>query len=438
MTTKGLESVPSSIEECLPPGRLLLTNTLHRSWWAKKVAGPKYELDEAVYSRFDPAHHAFSVLARDRGRSGNSHLESSETGAPTGRNRGFRIEKATKGRPGWELRDRALQEGANTVRFGLSRQLYSWNTIQARTPEDFQSERHQGTLAENSRLVKVAARFYGAADVGITVLDRRHVYSRDERGMPIVFEDVEAPIVDEDRRVIPDRCRNVVVLAISESEEAIARAPDAIGAAVVGMGYSVMALVAGCLAEFIRSLGHSAIPAGNDTALSVPLAVDAGLGEMSRMGILITPGLGPRVRLAKVITDLPLEPDWPIDFGVREFCVSCMKCARLCPSQSISYAEQPNYEITGEWNNPGHRGWYINAIACLRYWGKIGTGCASCLRTCPYGKRNSFLHRTVLATTSVTTVFNRFFAQADDWFGFGKRRHPDKWWARDPGPFGFD
>ena len=70
------------------------------------------------------------------------------------------------------------------------------------------------------------------------------------------------------------------------------------------------------LAEFIRILGYKAIPMGNDTSLSIPLAIDAGLGELGRHGLLITPEYGPCVRLCKVFTDLPLEPDKPIQFGV--------------------------------------------------------------------------------------------------------------------------
>jgi len=66
-----------------------------------------------------------------------------------------------------------------------------------------------------------------------------------------------------------------------------------------------MAFVATSLAEFIRLLGHDAIPAGNDMALSIPLAVDAGLGELGRNGLLITKEFGPRLRLCKVFTNLP-------------------------------------------------------------------------------------------------------------------------------------
>jgi hypothetical protein len=78
--------------------------------------------------------------------------------------------------------------------------------------------------------------------------------------------------------------------------------------AATGRGYSMMAYVASSVVHFIRDLGYKAIPCGNDTALSVPMAIDAGLGELGRHGILIAPKYGPRIRISKVFTDLPLGP----------------------------------------------------------------------------------------------------------------------------------
>ena len=45
--------------------------------------------------------------------------------------------------------------------------------------------------------------------------------------------------------------------------------------------------------------------------ISIPIAIDAGLGQLGRMGLIVTPKYGPRVRLAKVITDMPLVPNDP-------------------------------------------------------------------------------------------------------------------------------
>ena len=59
---------------------------------------------------------------------------------------------------------------------------------------------------------------------------------------------------------------------------------------------SRMAFGTACLAEFIRNLGYSAIPIGNDTALSIPLAIDVGLGEPRGNGLLVTPEHGSCIR----------------------------------------------------------------------------------------------------------------------------------------------
>ena len=67
------------------------------------------------------------------------------------------------------------------------------------------------------------------------------------------------------------------------------------------------------VAEFIRRLGYNAIPAANDTALSIPLAVDAGLGQAGRHGLLINLKVGARCRISKIFTDLPLEPAGAVD-----------------------------------------------------------------------------------------------------------------------------
>ena len=44
----------------------------------------------------------------------------------------------------------------------------------------------------------------------------------------------------------------------------------------------------------------------------------AGLGELSRIGeLVLNPFLGPRSKSIVFTTDLPLQPDRPIDFGLQ-------------------------------------------------------------------------------------------------------------------------
>jgi reductive dehalogenase len=154
--------------------------------------------------------------------------------------------------------------------------------------------------------------------------------------------------------------------------------------AATGRGYSAMAVSAISVAEYLRRLGYQAIPSGNDTALSIPLAVDAGLGTMGRSGVLLTPEYGPFVRLCKVFTDLPLLPDTPRN-SAEAYCAKCDRCVEACPAGAISDAPKPSFEITGPWNRPGVLRWAVNGQRCLAFWERNGTSCATCLAVCPYG-----------------------------------------------------
>ena len=190
-----------------------------------------------------------------------------------------------------------------------------------------------------------------------------------------------------------------------------------------------MAFTAGLLAHYIRGLGYKAIACGNDTACSIPIAIDAGLGELARNGLLITPTFGPRVRLAKVITDLPLFPDRPIEFGVWEFCLKCEKCADKCPSKSIAFGK-PTDKQNNISNREGILRWPINAETCLAFWAKNGTDCANCIRTCPFNKPAGRLHDLVRWGISKTPRLNNLFLWGDDFFGYGKKGNADTFWAK--------
>jgi epoxyqueuosine reductase len=197
--------------------------------------------------------------------------------------------------------------------------------------------------------------------------------------------------------------------------------------AATGLAYSKMAFVAGLLAQFIRDLGYQAIPSGNDTALSIPIAIEAGLGELGRNGLLVTEKLGPRVRLCKVFTDLPLIPDEPRFFGVEEFCRICMKCADDCPSRAISFGEMTTEGATIS-NNPGVLKWYINPEQCFKWWGANGMDCSNCIRVCPFNQAEGWHHDLVRSVVKTTPRLNRFFLWLDGVFGYGSQFDPATIW----------
>lgn len=223
--------------------------------------------------------------------------------------------------------------------------------------------------AELTREIKKTAGLYGASLVGICELNHDWVYSHTMEGQ--ILE-------------ISDRCRYAIVIGIAMDPYAIQTSPAYPACVESGKAYSRMAFSVSCIAEFIRYLGYDAIPMGNDTALSIPLAIDAGLGELGRHGLLITPQFGPCLRLCKVFTNIPLVPDKPITFGVTEFCRKCNKCAEACEVEAIQKEREPSRRILCPSNNTGVVRWAVNHDECYRFWIENGGDCSKCIAACPY------------------------------------------------------
>ena len=299
---------------------------------------------------------------------------------------------------GYALLDSAFNRGATAnlrnARFEINRPNHLGNAWQP-LGEPI-SKRHWATSpSEASRVVEKVAGLYGADEVGFCELDRRWVYSHyydeeSKQSFPIVFSDepryesYSEPIQLEDgTQVIPKEMAHVVVLLFEMDDEGISTAPTLTQMATTNVAYSKISYTTVMVAEFLRGLGYNAIPSANCTALSIPLAIEAGLGQLGRHAKLINPKYGPRCRISKVITDLPLKHGEPIDFGVTEFCSTCKRCAEACPAQAIPYGETSLAPVN-ECNSGGFLAWHLDHKKCYRYWSKVGTNCGICVAVCPY------------------------------------------------------
>jgi len=342
----------------------------------------------------------------------------------------YEAEVPPKDKPGYRLHDQSVVNASWTLekhfacgnRVGRTG-LYSWEggerLTYPRIPPGLKISVDDPEAI--SRQIKKAATFFGASLVGICRLDRRWVYASAYRMTSTGGETEEIHI--------PENINNVIVVAIEMDYAAIHCSPTCPASVAVGLGYSRMAFTAGLLARFIRGLGFSAYPCGNDTGCSVPMAIDAGLGEIGRHGILITPRFGPRVRLAKVFTDLPLIPDKPIEFGVWDFCMVCGKCAENCPSGAIPKGE-PSAEPHNICNREGVDTWHINAEKCLSFWAHNGTDCSNCIRVCPFNKPKGLLHEMVRWSINNLRWTDRFMLWGDDVAEYGKQKDPDVFWKQ--------
>jgi len=270
--------------------------------------------------------------------------------------------------------------------------------------------------AEITEIVKDTALFLGASLVGITKVDRNWVFKPGWNRYGHTEIDLEGQM--------PEGQLYAVVMAIETNREFVKHAPTAKASAAAGLGYSKMAFVAPSMAKFIGMLGYWSAAAGNDTALSVPLAVDAGLGQLGRLGTLITPEFGPRVRLCKVITDLPLVPTKPIDFGVTEFCEVCKKCADYCPAHAILPGHRTHKART-ESTNVGLKKWPLNGERCIQFWyengaktakGMFHLDCYQCINVCPFNKKPGIGHVLVRFSIRHLKFLNRALVFGDKLF----------------------
>ena len=298
-------------------------------------------------------------------------------------------------------------------------------------PSDLEMTWEEATLA-----VRHAGLFYGASLAGVTELNPLWLYSDHfspnredrERTIPVHYGGDRFEQTD-DAWYVPESMNRVIALAFEEDYYAISNSPGRLASAATGNGYSRMAVTSSQLSDFIRGLGYRALPAGNGVGLSIPIAIDAGLGQLGRMGLLVTPKFGPRVRLAKVITDMPLVPNSPIDFGVKEFCEACMLCADDCPSESVTKGPM-TWEGSSASNHPGAQKWYTEVEGCYDF---NGFSCSNCKRVCPFNKpNNSWLHRMIRGMSEGRMVSaDKVMVKLDQASGYGKQVQDREFWKMD-------
>jgi len=108
----------------------------------------------------------------------------------------------------------------------------------------------------------------------------------------------------------------------------------------------------------------------------------AGLGFIGKSALFVSHQYGPRVRLATVLTNLPL----PTGRIQKSTCGSCTACVHACPCGAI----------TGHSFVAGcSRESLIDAALCSHYmkekFAMVGRGavCGICMSVCPYGKKHT-------------------------------------------------
>lgn len=272
--------------------------------------------------------------------------------------------------------------------------------------------------AENAKAIKALSYFLGADLTGICEIPRYAWYSHKDDGTPIEM-----------------RHRYAVVMLIDQEFDTMegASGDDWISGAQSMRGYLRGAEIAGIMGELLRQSGYSSRSQTNadSDVLQIPLVLWAGLGELSRIGeLVLNPFVGPRFKSVVVTTNLPLEVDRPIDFGLQTFCNSCLKCARECPCDSIPFGDKVMFN--------GYEIWKPDVERCARYrvTNPHGSACGRCMKTCPINKvvdADGPILTRMASWLGVNAMFLKpllvpIAAWADDALGNGKRNPAKKWW----------
>ena len=261
------------------------------------------------------------------------------------------------------------------------------------------------TQLEFTNLIKSRAKELGVLDIGITITKPYHFYSHKGRR-------------DEYGNEINNHHKYAIAFTVEMDQEMVMAAPQASIVAESAKQYLNAGIIATQIAELIRNLGYESRPHidGNYQVICPLVARDAGLGEIGRMGLLMTPKHGPRVRIGVVTTDLELSIDkYQKNHSVIDFCRICKKCAVCCPSQSISH-EDPKLIN-------GLKRWKIDSESCFTFWSKAGTDCGRCMAVCPYSHSDHTLHKLTRWGIRHSKAFRFIAVHLDDYF-YGEKPAP--------------
>ncbi|OPY68703.1 MAG: Epoxyqueuosine reductase [Syntrophorhabdaceae bacterium PtaU1.Bin034] len=89
-----------------------------------------------------------------------------------------------------------------------------------------------------------------------------------------------------------------------------------------GMGYDALPLAASQMVDWQNQKGHIS---------HKHIGQAAGIGWIGRNNLLVHPRYGSRVRYNTILTNMPLAPDEPAEFG----CGWCTACMSSCPASAI-------------------------------------------------------------------------------------------------------
>lgn len=221
-----------------------------------------------------------------------------------------------------------------------------------------------------SKNIKSISKYYGALDVGIVELNDDLYYSHLGRAKNHVraknYNQLMNPIY-----------KTAIVFSVPMDIKMINRAPMFEELLTAEEGYMKLAITGARLVIYLKSLGYQGFYNHSEYYLSplVPLAYEAGIGDIGMCNHIVTEKYGNNIRLGAVFTDMKLDTDSPTDFGLSEFCKICNLCLKNCPSKAISNKTRIVQ---------GRKFYEFDDAKCYEMWTKTGTDCGICIQSCPF------------------------------------------------------
>jgi len=261
--------------------------------------------------------------------------------------------------------------------------------------------------------IKSVGLFLKADMMGTCRVPESAYYSHDKQGNPVEV-----------------KYKNAILILMRKESNAVhaSTGSDWMGDPISFQAYQHLGMVAETMANYIQRLGWDASPqygpsfVNRYSVLMPPLLLAAGMGEVSRAGIILNPYLGLGYKAAAILTNMPLIPDKPIDFGLQSFCQKCKICAQNCPSNAISAGDKVMYN--------GYETWKLDTRRCasFNFTNKNGTMCNTCVKSCPWTNPPTWPHNMVRRMVMGFRLTQRIAIRAAYLLEHGKG-HPDqKWW----------
>ncbi len=188
---------------------------------------------------------------------------------------------------------------------------------------------------------------------------------------------------------------NAVSVAIRLDDaviEGIERAPTPAYVQHYHLANAALDRITAQLAQWLLSRRFSALPISASQVVDMvrllgaishkAVARVAGIGWQGKSLLIVSPQYGPRIRLATVLTNMPLAADLPL----KNRCGACRACADACPASAIRNARaEPRYES---------REAALHLDRCVQqlrdFKARLGLGspiCGVCVRVCPFGSK---------------------------------------------------